>query len=258
MAQFDLTGKVALIAGASRGIGAAIAQRFAAHGAQVICASRKVEDCQAVADAITSGGGRARALKLHLGELSDHDAALADIKSREGRLDILVNNGATNPYFGPAGETPEDAWDKTIQVNLKGPWFLTTKAIPLMLDSGDGASVVNVASVNGVKPGVWQGVYSMTKAAVISMTHVFAQEYGSKGIRVNALCPGLTDTKLASALMTDPDKLQEMVERSFAIPRVAQPEEMASAALYLASNEAAYVTGHSLIVDGGYVNRGAL
>ncbi len=257
MSTFDLSGKVALIAGASRGIGEAIAKTFAERGAAVICTSRKVEACEEVAAAITAQGRTARALKLHLGELADHDAVLADIKAREGRLDILVNNGATNPHFGPAVETSEEAWDKTISVNVKGPWFLTSKAIPLMLETGGGA-VINVASVNGYRPGFWQGVYSMTKAAVVSMTQVFAQEYGAQGIRVNALCPGLTDTKLASALMSNPEQLQEMMNRAFSIPRVAQPEEMAAAALYLASDEAAYVTGQSLIVDGGLTARGAL
>lgn len=257
MAQFDLTGKVALIAGASRGIGAAIATLYAEHGATVICTSRKIDDCQAVADTITQAGGTARALKLHLGELADHDAALASIEANEGRLDILVNNGATNPHFGAATETPESAWDKTVEVNVKGPWFLTSKAIPVMQKTGGGA-VVNVASVNGMRPGYWQGVYSMTKAAVISMTQVFAQEFGNQGIRVNALCPGLTDTKLASALMADPVKLKEMMNRSFSIPRPGQPEEMASAALYLASDDAGYVTGQTLVVDGGLTARGAL
>lgn len=257
MAQFDLTGKVALIAGASRGIGAAIAALYAEHGASVICTSRKIEDCQAVADAITAKGGKARAATLHLGELSHHGEVLDSIEAMEGRLDILVNNGATNPHFGQANETPEGAWDKTIEVNVKGPWFLTSKAIPVMLKSGGGA-VVNVASINGIRPGFWQGVYSMTKAAVISMTQVFAQEFGHQGIRVNALCPGLTDTKLASALMADPEKLQEMMNRTFSIPRPAQPEEMANAALYLASDEAAYVTGQTLVVDGGILGRGAL
>ncbi len=257
MSTFDLTGKVALVAGASRGIGEAIAKLYAKHGARVICSSRKVEDCQRVADEIISGGGQARATTLHLGELADHDDVLSGIRAQEGRLDILVNNGATSPFFGAAGETPEDAWDKTIQVNVKGPWFLTSKALPVMIEGG-GGSVVNIASVNGIKPGYWQGVYSMTKSAVIGMTQVFAQEYGVKGVRVNAVCPGLTDTKLASALLSDKDQLQDMMNRNFSIPRVAQPEEMAAAALYLASDEASYVTGQTLVVDGGYMARGAL
>lgn len=256
MGVFDLTGKVALIAGASRGIGEATAKLFAQQGAKVIATSRKIDECERVASEIRDAGGSARAMTLHLGELAHHDEVLASIRAEEGRLDILVNNGATNPYFGAAAETPEGAWDKTIEVNLRGPWFLTSKAMPMLKQSG--GAVVNVASVNGVTPGYWQGVYSVTKAAVISMTKVFAQEYGVDGVRVNALCPGLTDTRIASGLMTDPVALKEMMQRNFAIARVGQPEEMASAILYLASDEAAYMTGQTLVVDGGMLSKGAL
>ncbi len=252
--SFDLTGQVALIAGASRGIGEATAKLMAKHGATVICTSRKIEDCERVASDIREAGGKARAMTLHLGELAHHDEVLASIKETEGRLDILVNNGATNPYFGLAKDTPEGAWDKTVDVNLKGPFFLTSRAIPLMKETGGGA-VVNVASINGLKAGLFQGVYSMTKAALINMTQVFAQEHGPEGIRVNALCPGLTDTKIASALTADRDALQEMMNRSFSMPRVGQPEEMAAAILFLAANDAGYMTAQTLVVDGGYTAR---
>jgi NAD(P)-dependent dehydrogenase (short-subunit alcohol dehydrogenase family) len=255
--SFELTGRVALIAGASRGIGEATAKRLAAHGAKVVCTSRKLEECERVAREIAAAGGSARAMKLHLGERADHDAVLASIEAEEKRLDILVNNGGTNPYFGPAAETPEGAWDKTVEVNLKGPFFLTSRALPLMKASGGGA-VVNVASINGLKPGWGQGVYSITKAALISMTQVFAQEHGPDGIRVNALCPGLTETRLAAGLMTDPEQLEAMMARNFSIPRVAQPEEMAAAIHFLVSDEATYMTGQTLVIDGGAVSRGPL
>ncbi len=254
---FDLTGKVALIAGASRGIGEETAKLFAAQGATVICSSRKLEVCEAVAAAIRDAGGKARALKLHLGELADHDAALESIRAEEGRLDILVNNGATNPFFGLAGDTPEDAWDKTVAVNLRGPFFLTAKAIPMLKEAGGGA-IVNVASINGVKPGFMQGIYSVTKAALINMTQVYAQEYGDHNIRVNALCPGLTDTRIASALMSDKDALDDMMNRTFSIKRPGQPSEMAAAILYMVSDEAGFMTGQTLVVDGGYLARAGL
>lgn len=254
---FDLTGKVALVAGASRGIGEETAKLLAAQGATVICSSRKLEVCEAVASSIREAGGKARAMTLHLGELADHDAALASIRAEEGRLDILVNNGATNPYFGLASETPEDAWDKTVEVNLRGPFFLTAKAIPLMKETGGGA-IVNVASINGFKPGFFQGIYSVTKAALINMTLVFAQEHGDDNIRVNALCPGLTDTRIASALMANEEALKELMDRSFSIKRPGQPSEMAAAILYMASDEAAFMTGQTLVVDGGYLARAAL
>lgn len=257
MPRFDLTGKVALVAGASRGIGEATAKALAEHGATVICTSRKIEECERVASEIRAAGGKARAMTLHLGELAHHDDVLASIEKEEGRLDILVNNGATNPFFGPASETPESAWDKTVEVNLKGPFFLSAKAMPLMKASGGGA-VVNVASINGIKPGHLQGIYSVTKAAVINMTQVFAQEHGDDGIRANALCPGLTDTRLASGLMQNEEMLNDMMARNFSIKRPAQPEEMASAIVYLASDEASYVTGQTLVVDGGMIARGAL
>ncbi|PHR61369.1 MAG: short-chain dehydrogenase [Robiginitomaculum sp.] len=249
MARFDLTGKVALIAGASRGIGEAIAHAMAEHGATVICASRNVEDCQKVADAIVAKGGIASAKTVHLGRMADLDAVIADIEKEHGRLDILVNNGATNVFYGPAHKCPESAYDKTMEVNVKGPYFLSAAAIPLMLKN-DGGSIVNVASIDGLQPGALRTVYGMTKAAVINMTKGFAKEYGRKGIRVNALLPGFTDTKLASALKEMPN-LQAMMDENLAIPRMAAPEEMVGAVLFLVSDEASYVTGHSMVVDGG-------
>lgn len=254
--DLKLDGKVALIAGASRGIGEAAAKRLARNGATVIAASRKIEDCERVAEAIRDAGGKARAMTLHLGEASDRKAALDDIAKTEGRLDVLVNNGATSPYFGAAGDTPESAWDKTFDVNLKGPFFLSSDAIRLMKEHG-GGSIVNVASVNGIRPGFFQGAYSITKAAVISMTQVLAQEYGPEGIRVNALCPGLTETKLASALTENP-RLDEVMNRNFSVRRVGQPEDMASAIHFLASEASSYMTGQCLIVDGGVLARGPL
>lgn len=255
--SFDLSGKVALIAGGSRGIGAAAAEALAGAGATVIVGSRKIDDCERVAAAIREKGGTARAVTLHLGELDHHDTVLSDIADSEGRLDILLNNGATNPHFGMATETPVEAWDKTIAVNVRGPYYLTTKAVPLLRADG-GGSVINVASVNGLKPGMFQGIYSMTKAAIINMTQVFAQELGGLGIRVNALAPGLTDTKLASALLSNEEMAQGLMQRNISLGRAAQPDEMSGAILYLASDASSYTTGHVLTVDGGMTARGAL
>ena len=251
MARFDLTGKVALIAGASRGIGEAIAHGFAEHGATVVCSSRKVEDCQKVADAIVAKGGKATAQTLHLGEIGKHDAALEKLMSDHGRLDILINNGATNPYFGPAHEAPESAYDKTMEVNVKGPYFLSAKAIPLMMKTGGGA-IVNVASVDGIQPGLGRVIYGMTKAAVINMTKGFAKEYGDHNIRVNALLPGFTDTKIAAALKNNP-AVQAHMNANFAIKRMASPEEMVGAVMYMVSDEASYFTGQGMVVDGGAI-----
>ena len=251
MARFDLSGKVALVAGASRGIGEAIAHGLAEHGATVVCTSRKVEDCQSVADNIVANSGKASAMTLHLGDLSHHAQVIDAIKAEHGRLDILINNGATNPYFGLAADMPEGAFDKTFDVNVKGPFFLSGKAIPLMLENGGGA-IVNVASIDGIQPGAMRVVYGMTKAALINMTKGLAKEYADRGVRVNALLPGFTDTKLASALKNDPGMVNYM-DMHLAIKRMALPEEMVGAVLYMVSDEASYFTGQGMVVDGGAV-----
>lgn len=251
MARFDLTGKVALIAGASRGIGEAIAHGLAEHGAAVICTSRKQADCAKVAEAIRAKGGKASSAQLHLGELDHHDAVLAMIEKEHGRLDILINNGATNPHYGPAHTLEPAAFDKTIEVNTRGPYFLTTKAYKLLRADG-GGSVVNVASIDGIQPAEQRVIYGMSKAALIAMTKGLAKEYSNKGVRVNALLPGFTDTKLASALKNNPE-MQSFMDMNLAIKRMAQPEEMVGAVLFMVSDEASYFTGQGMVVDGGAV-----
>ena len=249
--RFDLTGRVALIAGASRGIGEAIAHGFAQHGATVICSSRKQADCEKVAEAIREAGGQAISAELHLGELSDHSKVIDMIAEKYGRLDILVNNGATNPFMGASHDAPESAYDKTFEVNVKGPYYLSSTAIPLMLKNGSGA-IVNVASIDGIQPAKGRVIYGMTKAAVIAMTKGMAKEYGSHGIRVNALLPGFTDTKLASALKKTPG-IQKYMDENLAIPRMAQPDEMVGAVLYMVSDAGSYFTGQGMVVDAGAI-----
>ncbi len=251
MARFDLTGKVALIAGASRGIGEAIAHGLAEHGATVICTSRKLEACEKVADDIRAKGFPASAKTLHLGETDTHQAVVDEIVAEHGTIDILINNGATNPYMGPAHLAEEWAFDKTFDVNVKGPYYLSSKCIDVMLKNG-GGSIVNVASIDGIQPGILRTIYGMTKAAVISMTKGFAKEYGPMNIRVNALLPGFTDTKLASALKNSP-KAQAVIQETLAIKRMAQPEEMVGAVLYMVSDEASYFTGQGMVVDAGAI-----
>jgi len=249
--RFDLTGRVALIAGASRGIGEAIAHGFAQHGATVICSSRKQADCEKVAEAIRGTGGNAISAELHLGKLSDHKSVVDMISEKYGRLDILVNNGATNPYMGAAHDAPEGAYDKTFDVNVKGPYYLSSAAIPLMLKNGKG-SIINVASIDGIQPAQGRVIYGMTKAAIIAMTKGMAKEYGNQGIRVNALLPGFTDTKLASALKNAPG-IQKYMDANLAISRMAQPDEMVGAVLYMASDASSYFTGQGMVVDAGAV-----
>jgi len=249
--RFDLTGRVALIAGASRGIGEAIAHGFAEHGATVICSSRKQADCEKVAEAIRDSGGNAISAELHLGELSDHGKVIDMIAEKYGRLDILVNNGATNPYMGPAHEAPEAAYDKTFDVNVKGPYYLAAKAIPLMLKNGKG-SIINVASIDGIQPAQGRVIYGMTKAALIAVTKGMAKEYGNQGIRVNALLPGFTDRKLASDLKNAAG-IQKYMDANLAISRMAQPDEMVGAVLFMASDAGSYFTGQGMVVDAGAV-----
>ncbi|QUE74145.1 SDR family oxidoreductase [Stutzerimonas stutzeri] len=248
---FDLDGKIAFVSGASRGIGEAIAKLLAQQGAHVIVSSRKIEGCQAVADAITAAGGKATAVACHIGELEQIQAVFAQIRDQFGRLDILVNNAATNPQFCHILDTDVSAFQKTVDVNIRGYFFMSVEAGKLMREHG-GGSIINVASINGVTPGNFQGIYSVTKAAVINMTKAFAKECAPQGIRCNALLPGLTDTKFASALVKN-DSIREEALRHIPLKRVADPSEMAGAVLYLASDASSYTTGLSVNVDGGYL-----
>lgn len=248
MNPFDLSGKVAVVNGASRGIGEAIAKGLADCGALVVLTSRRQENVQKVADEIIEAGGKAVAKACHAGRLVEIDALFEYVQNEFGRLDILINNAATNPYFGPATELTPKAFDKTVDINLKGPYFMLSRAVPIMAQSG-GGSVVNVASIAALISLPGQAVYSMTKAGLISITRSFAKEYGKQGIRVNAILPGVVETQLASALIDDPG-VQKWLS---GIPagRAAQPHEMVAGVLYLVSDQAAYTTGTTLVMDGG-------
>jgi NAD(P)-dependent dehydrogenase (short-subunit alcohol dehydrogenase family) len=246
---FDLNGRVALVSGASRGIGEAIAKLLAEQGAHVIVTSRKLEGCEHVAAAIRAAGGSAEAMACHIGELEQIEATFAKIKAQHGRLDILVNNAAANPYFGHVVDTDLGAFQKTLDVNVRGYFYMSVGAIRLMREHGRG-TIVNVGSVNGITPGPLQGIYSISKAAIISMTKTFAKECALENIRVNALLPGLTRTKFAGALFTNEDVHKEIMA-GIPMGRHAEPEEMAGAVLYLVSDAASYTTGVCLAVDGG-------
>ncbi|MDR9425774.1 MAG: SDR family oxidoreductase [Marinobacter sp.] len=248
---FDLTGRVALVTGASRGIGESVARTLAQYGAHVIVSSRKIDSCETVAQSIREDGGSAEAFACHIGEMEQIEAIWAHIESAHGKLDILVNNAAANPYFGPIEDTDMAAFQKTVDVNIRGYFFMCAQGARLMKKSG-GGSIVNVASVNGVNPGHFQGIYSITKAAVISMTKSFAMELGQQKVRVNALLPGLTDTKFASAL-TSNEAIKKQAMAHIPMKRVADPDEMAGTVLYLASDASTYTTGACINADGGYL-----
>jgi len=246
---FNLTEKVALVTGASRGIGAAIAQILAEFGANVILASRRAENLKEVETAILKSGNQASSMVCHNGDLEQIESLFQNIKKIHGRLDILINNAATNPFYGSVLDADEAAWDKTLDVNLKGPYFMCQHAAKLMRKNG-GGSIVNVSSINGRIPMHKQSIYSITKAGLISMTQAFAKELGGDNIRVNALLPGLTDTKFASAV-TQNEELMKTVLPQIPLGRIAQPSEMSGMVLFLVSDAASYVTGSTFTVDGG-------
>lgn len=247
---FSMKDRVAVVTGASRGIGEAIALRLSEAGAAVVLAARKPDALEAVAARINGQGGKALAVAAHTGKLEDVRALVAKAVEKFGKVDALINNAATNPYFGPLMDVEDGAWDKTFEVNVKGYFMLTREVVAHLQSRNAGGSIVNITSVVGLRAAPMQGVYGMTKAAVISMTQTFAQELGGTGIRVNAIAPGLVETKFASALVSN-DELRGHVVARTALGRHAQPDEIAGAAVYLASDASTYVTGHTLVVDGG-------
>ncbi|HEY6173000.1 MAG TPA: glucose 1-dehydrogenase [Kofleriaceae bacterium] len=243
-----LKDKVIVITGASRGIGEAIARAAVDTGARVVLASRKQADLDKVAGSLPAD--RAIAVACHTGKAEDVDAMFARAIDRFGRVDGLVNNAATNPYFGPLIDTPDAAIDKTFEVNVKGYLYCARALVKHARSRGGGGAIVNIASIAGTRAAIMQGIYGATKAAVISMTQTLAAELGSSAIRVNAIAPGLVETKFASALVNNPAILERVVSRT-PLGRHAQPPELAGAAVYLLSDAASFTTGTTLVVDGG-------
>lgn len=249
--DFSLKNKIAIVTGASRGIGEAISRTFAEYGAQVILASRKKEGLENVANDIVKKGGKAIPIATHVGKKEDVDKLFEYVKSEFGGCDILVNNAATNPHFGPLIDADEGVWDKTFEVNLKGPFFMIKNAANLMKEN-NGGSIINISSVDGVKAGYYQGIYSITKAGLIMMTKSFALELGAFNIRVNAILPGLTETRFAKTLFENKD-FYDIFVKHVPLQRHAKPIEIAGAALYLASNASSFTTGSCIVCDGGYL-----
>lgn len=247
-----LKDKVAIVSGGSRGIGACIARSFAREGAKVVITSRKQEALDETAASINEAyPGRVIPKACHIGHLDQIESFMKWVNEEVGQPTILVNNAATNPYFGPMLGISEGAWDKTFDVNLRGYFEMTRSVAQALLDSQTPGSIINVSSVAGIKAAPFQGVYGMTKAAILSMTKTLSLELGEAGIRVNAVAPGLVDTKLASAIVSS-DEMTEMFTQRTALKRYAQPEELAEIFVYLASDEASYVTGQTFCVDGGF------
>ncbi|MBI9074654.1 MAG: SDR family oxidoreductase [Desulfatibacillum sp.] len=252
MVDFSLKGKYALITGASRGIGEAIAMALGQYGAHCILVSRKMEGLEAVAAKMKEKGYEATPMVCHMGYVDKIAELFVEVKKRFGKIDILVNNAAANPYFGDMLGADEGVWDKTNAVNLKGPFFMIQNAAKLMIETKTKGAIVNVASIAGIRPAEFQGIYSTTKAALIHLTKSYAKELAAHGIRVNALAPGLTETKFAGALFQNED-IYKMATAAIPMHRHASPEEMAGTVLYLVSDASSFTTGETVVCDGGMV-----
>ncbi len=248
--QFNLSGKVAVVTGASKGIGKAIARAFAEQGATVVISSRKQDAVDAVAAEFTADGLKAAGIAAHMGSMEDIKNLTDKTIALFGGIDVIVNNAATNPIYGPVVTADTGVFDKIMDVNVKGPFEFAKLAYPSMKARG-GGSIINISSVEGLSPGLGLGLYSVSKSALIMLTKVMAKELGTDNIRANVICPGLVDTKFSEAL-TSNEKLLGHLMATQPIKRVAQPEDMAGLALFLASDASAYVTGAVYTNDGGY------
>ncbi|MCB9081326.1 MAG: glucose 1-dehydrogenase [Lewinellaceae bacterium] len=247
---FRLDGRVAVITGASKGIGASIAHFLGQAGAKVVVSSRKQDAVDEVAAELQQAGIDAKAIAANVGKLEDCQALIEQTIAAYGGVDILVNNAAANPVFGPVEQTEVWAFDKIMDVNVKGPFELAKLALPSMKSRG-GGSIINISSIGGLRPEPGLGIYSVSKAAIISLSKVLAKEWGSHGIRVNVICPGLIKTKFSEALWTNDQILKHMMAQ-LPIARIGTPEEIAALALYLAAPASGYSTGGVFTADGGY------
>jgi len=248
--KFDLSGKVALVTGASKGIGKSIAQALGQKGAKVVISSRKQETLDEVAKEFSLEGIEVLAVAANVGEAQSMTDLVNTTNSHFGGVDILVNNAAANPSFGPVQHTDSDVFDKIMNVNVKGPFELAKLIYPIMKERG-GGSIINISSIGGLSPEAMLGIYSVSKAAIISLTKVLGKEWGKAGIRANVICPGLIQTKFSEALWSNKDII-DSVMKELPAQRIGQPEEIASLALFLAADAGSYCTGAVFTADGGY------
>ena len=246
--KISLDGKVALVTGGSRGIGRASALAFADAGADVVVASRKLPDLEAVAGEIKAKGRKGLAIASHIAKIEESKNLVEKVMAEFGRIDILMNNAGTNPYFGPLMEAEEWAWDVTMNVNLKGQFFLSQLAARIMKEQGCG-NIINTASVAGLRAGELS-IYGVTKAGLIMLTKCMAKEWGQYGIRVNAIAPGIIKTRLSEELWKEPE-VGKAAEQGCALVRLGEPEEVAGVVLFLASDASSYLTGETIVIDGG-------
>lgn len=251
---FDLSGKNAVITGSSKGIGRAIAEQLALHGANVVISSRKADACQEVADAINARLGadadnRAIVIPAHIGDKDALQHLVDETRAQLGQIDVLVCNAAVNPVYGPSKDIPDSAFEKIMHCNVLSNHWLCHMVLPEMEARGDG-SIIVVSSVGGLKSSTVIGTYNISKAADLALVRNLAAEYGPKGVRVNAIAPGLIRTDFARALWENPET-EKRVTSTVPLRRIGEPDEIAGIAVYLASRAGAYTTGQGIVVDGG-------
>ncbi len=251
MSLFDLTGKVALITGSSRGIGEAIARRYAEHGAKVVVSSRSLESCEPVAATIRDQGGDALAIACNINYAEQLQALADGAREHYGRIDVLVCNAALNPHFGPSQDIPDAAFDKVMHANIGSIHRLCRMVIPGMAENG-GGSVIIVSSIAGLKGSGVLGAYAISKAADMQIARNLAVEWGPRNVRVNCIAPGLVKTEFARALWDNPEIYRSTVAQ-YPLGRIGEPDEIAGAAVYFASAAGNFTTGQTLVVDGGGV-----
>ena len=247
---FQLDNKGAIVTGASKGIGEAMARGLAEFGAKVVISSRKRESVDAVAESFQNDGLEAIAIAANMGNVEEAQTLIDQTVDAYGGIDIIINNAAANPVFGPIQNTEERAFDKILDVNLKGPFELCKKAYPILKQRG-GGSIINISSIGGLTPERGIGIYSVSKAGLINLTKVMAQDWGADNIRVNAICPGLIKTKFTEALWGNEPILDRFLQQ-IPLNRVGTSDDVAGLAVYLASDAAAYCTGGVYLIDGGY------
>lgn len=247
--MIDLKDKVALITGSSRGIGKAIAEAYAEHGARVVISSRKAEACEQVAKELTDKGYEAIAVPCHIGDKGELQKLVDATMAKWGRIDILVCNAATNPVYGSMTELTDEAFDKIMATNVKSTWQLCNMVVPQMAERGDG-SVILLSSIAALRGNTVIGAYGVSKAAEAALARNMALEWGPSNVRVNAIAPGLVKTDFARALWEDPERRQR-IENQTPLRRIGEPEDIAGVALFLGSRMGAYVTGQTIVADGG-------
>jgi NAD(P)-dependent dehydrogenase (short-subunit alcohol dehydrogenase family) len=246
---FDLTGKVAVVTGSTKGIGLAIATRMAEHGATVVISSRKADACEAVAAGIVAAGGKAVVIPCHIGRKEELRNLVDQTVARCGGIDILVENAGVNPYLGPAAAMPDEAFDRVMSLNVRSNVWLANMALPHIAARG-GGSVIIVSSIGGLRGSAQLGAYGLSKAADMQLARNIAVEWGPRNIRANAIAPGLVRTDFARALWEDP-VLYKKRTRDTPLQRIGEPDEIAGAAVFLASAAGSFTTGQTIVIDGG-------